>query len=413
MVLNTPYKDVLPGLSRVERSTLEADIRNNGVQVPIVIDEEGNILDGHNRYEIDPDAPTRVVEGLGEAEKVAYVIRANLNRRNLSPDQTWELRETQKSLAAELKDQEWTQQEIAELLGVTQQCVAKWLDINNTTGCKTDKRDARVKLSNDAKPEVKRRLSDGETQSEIAKDYKVSQATISGVAKELATLNELRDRVAESLTDDKLRDQWEVFFYGPDKFDIKKAQAKRIELELEQARLSGVSAPETPAGVMLADPPWQYEFSKSDSRQIENQYPTATAEEIGAHLSQPWVPPIAKDCVLFMWATAPKLLEAFVVLDGWGFTYKTHAVWDKGRVGMGYWFRSQHELLLVATRGKPSPPAESQRVSSIFAERRDGKHSRKPECVYEFIESAFPTETKFEMYQRRRRDGWIGGGNEA
>ena len=32
--------------------------------------------------------------------------------------------------------------------------------------------------------------------------------------------------------------------------------------------------------VIYADPAWRYDFSKSNSREIENQYPTMTIEEI-------------------------------------------------------------------------------------------------------------------------------------
>jgi N6-adenosine-specific RNA methylase IME4 len=57
--------------------------------------------------------------------------------------------------------------------------------------------------------------------------------------------------------------------------------------------------------------------------------------------------PAAKDSVLYLWATASKLLEAEAVIAAWGYIYKTHAIWDKEKVGMGYWFRGQHELLMV------------------------------------------------------------------
>ena len=39
------------------------------------------------------------------------------------------------------------------------------------------------------------------------------------------------------------------------------------------------------------------------------------------------------------------------VMKAWRFEYKSHAIWAKDRVRMGYWFRNQHELLLVGTRG--------------------------------------------------------------
>ena len=92
-------------------------------------------------------------------------------------------------------------------------------------------------------------------------------------------------------------------------------------------------------GVICADPPWEYDFSKSDSRAIENQYPTMSIEEICA---LPISVVTLDDCVLFLWVPAPKLREAFKVLEARGFEYRTNAVWDKQVIGMGYYFRSQH-----------------------------------------------------------------------
>jgi len=119
------------------------------------------------------------------------------------------------------------------------------------------------------------------------------------------------------------------------------------------------------------------------------------------------------DAIMFMWATSPKLLEAFDLLDAWGFNYRTCAVWDKEKIGMGYYFRQQHELLLVATSGKPGVPDPEHRPSSVFRSPRQ-KHSAKPECVYRFIEEAYPHHYKRELFARSKRDGWLKPwGNEA
>src|SRR3990167_7691716 len=144
--------------------------------------------------------------------------------------------------------------------------------------------------------------------------------------------------------------------------------------------------------VIYADPPWRYDFSKSNNREIENQYPTMMVEDI-CKLAVP----SARDSVLYLWATAPKLLEALAVMKAWGFTYKSQAVWDKEILGMGYWFRGQHELLLVGTRGKFSPPPQEYRVSSVIKSRRS-KHSRKPEGVRKLIEMWFPEASKVELF---------------
>lgn len=159
--------------------------------------------------------------------------------------------------------------------------------------------------------------------------------------------------------------------------------------------------------VILADPPWRYSFSKSSTRKIENHYPTMTLEEI-MNLKVP----AADNSVLFLWATAPKLLEALDVMKAWGFTYKTQAVWDKQKIGMGYWFRGQHEILLVGTKGKFSPPAPSDRIPSVLKFPR-GVHSSKPVLLQQWIEVAFPRHTKLEMFAREKRDGWAAWGNEV
>ena len=65
----------------------------------------------------------------------------------------------------------------------------------------------------------------------------------------------------------------------------------------------------------------------------------------------------AKDCALFLWCTSSNLARALDVMRGWGFTFKTSAVWDKERTGTGLIFRNQHEVLLYGTRGSPPKPA--------------------------------------------------------
>jgi ParB/RepB/Spo0J family partition protein len=229
--------------------------------------------------------------------------------------------------------------------------------------------------------------------------------------KRLAGLAEkVRAELAEASND--LAAEWLAWLAersGGDSWDVATVQAKRIELEDRAAALSNAKkrAKVEPPGLVLADPPWRYDFAETDRRQVENQYPTATTEEIVA-----MAPQTADDCVILLWATAPKLEDALAVMTGWGFAYKTHAVWDKEKIGMGYWFRGQHELLLVGTKGDAAPPPEAERTGSVFRESR-AKHSTKPESVYAWIERAFPGLVKLEMFARKPRDGWQLMGNEA
>ena len=142
-------------------------------------------------------------------------------------------------------------------------------------------------------------------------------------------------------------------------------------------------------------------------RAADNHYPTMAVGEIKALRV-----PAANDCVLFLWATAPMLLEALAVMEAWGFTYKTQWVWVKTRQATGYWNRNQHELLLLGARGNvPAPAPGDQYLSTITAAQ--GRQSEKPAAFAEMIERYFPTTPKLEMFARgRRRDGWDHWGNE-
>ena len=105
-------------------------------------------------------------------------------------------------------------------------------------------------------------------------------------------------------------------------------------------------------GLICCDPPWQpFDGALDPTRQIENQYPTMTVDELVAMADQsPSGEPggvkaiTAPDCVLAMWTTAQKLAESCQVIDAWGFMLKTGAVWVKDSIGMGYWFRQRHDL---------------------------------------------------------------------
>jgi N6-adenosine-specific RNA methylase IME4 len=187
----------------------------------------------------------------------------------------------------------------------------------------------------------------------------------------------------------------------------KQERRKRVqELEDKAPPLDGL---DQRFAVLYADPPWQYDHTRTDNRKIENHYPTMDLDAI-CDLSVDEV--ATDDAVLFMWATNPKLAEAMRVIDAWGFRYKTNMVWDKEKIGMGYYARQQHELLLVATKGSPPAPDAGDRPSSVYREPR-GEHSAKPEHYYELIQRLYPDFSKLELFARDNPEGWNVWGNEA
>ncbi len=161
-------------------------------------------------------------------------------------------------------------------------------------------------------------------------------------------------------------------------------------------------------GVILADPPWSYS-DLGHSRRIDRIYPVMKLEDICA---LPVWRIAADNCVLFLWTTSPMLLkEAPAVVSAWGFTYKASCVWDKEIFGMGHYWRIQHELVLLATRGKPGVARDHSLPSIIRARRRE--HSRKPDELYWQIERMYPKAKKIELFARAKRVGWDAWGNEV
>lgn len=181
---------------------------------------------------------------------------------------------------------------------------------------------------------------------------------------------------------------------------------KELRRAVRRPALRVVKPPEGSYSVLYVDPPWRYDATATpDRRAVENHYPTMELDELRALKL-----PAAPDSVLFMWATSPKLAEALSLLDAWAFEYRTCMVWVKDRIGMGYYARQQHELLLIAKRGEPSMPAESDRPSSVISAPRT-QHSEKPIQVYGLIERMFPSTSRIELFARRRREGWRSWGD--
>jgi N6-adenosine-specific RNA methylase IME4 len=197
------------------------------------------------------------------------------------------------------------------------------------------------------------------------------------------------------------------------------ARAAKQQKIADEAKAGGQALPTgTLFPVILCDCPWEYDFSETQARMLENHYPPQTLDYLCAGIfdepdgTQRDIRTLfAEDAVIFFWATAPKLREGLRVLKSWGFQYKTQAVWDKEKIGMGYWFRGQHEILCVGTQGNIPVPLEGDRVSSVIREARTS-HSKKPIRVYEIIEKYYPHLPKLELFSRSDRPGWTAWGDQ-
>lgn len=167
---------------------------------------------------------------------------------------------------------------------------------------------------------------------------------------------------------------------------------------------------------IYADPPWRFKnySEKGEARSASSHYNCMSLNDIKALPVQFCAD---DDCVLFLWATFPLLQEALDVIKAWGFTYKTAAfTWAKRNkkaesffMGLGYWTRSNAEICLLATRGKPERKAKDVRQLCTDHIR---EHSRKPDEIYERIERLVDG-PYIELFSRNNREGWDAWGNEV
>ena len=177
-------------------------------------------------------------------------------------------------------------------------------------------------------------------------------------------------------------------------------------------------------GAILADPPWTFQTwsQEGKDRSPERHYSVMSSADIAA---LPVSNVARKDAVLFMWICWPQLIEAIGIIEQWGFSYKTCAfAWLKAdasqidlwrddldaQVGMGYYTRSNSEVCLLATRGKPKRLNADVR-QGIIAPRRE--HSRKPDEVHGRIERLVAGPYLDLFARESTRPGWSFWGNEV
>jgi N6-adenosine-specific RNA methylase IME4 len=210
--------------------------------------------------------------------------------------------------------------------------------------------------------------------------------------------------------------------------------------------------------VISADIPWKYNDKKMNRGGAARYYDTLTIDEVKSIN----VGSVAADnSLLMLWATAPLLPEALEVIKAWGFTYKTvgfvwvkrssrfweglakrarkdivdysklysdvdeldpyspsaakswfGAEWAKSLfnrasyyIGMGSYTRANAEFVLFAVKGRGASLIDDHSISQVIDACKQ-EHSRKPEEYLELVEKLTGGCSRFEMFARRRREGW-------
>ncbi|MGL5225790.1 MAG: MT-A70 family methyltransferase [Aeromonas sp.] len=210
--------------------------------------------------------------------------------------------------------------------------------------------------------------------------------------------------------------------------------------------------------VIHADPPWRYKDKSTSRGGAERHYGTMSLDELKAMNVADYA---AKDCCLMMWTTGPQLEASIELMRSWGFKYVTlgvvwvkrtknhwensarrirqrvkrqlegqqptvHAVIkavtasvvecaskDKWAWGMGSWTRACAEVVLIGAKGSPASLRKDKGVHQVM-EEVVGRHSAKPQEIYERIERLFGDDVKrLDMFTRANRPGWDAIGDQV
>ena len=197
-------------------------------------------------------------------------------------------------------------------------------------------------------------------------------------------------------------------------------RARVTPLRVDQAPvtvqpLAGVG---TGFATLLADPPWRFTNRTGkvapEHRRLD-RYDTMTLDDIKA---LPVAATAAANAHLYLWVPNALLPEGLAVMQAWGFRYVSNLVWAKRRKdggpdgrGVGFYFRNVTELVLFGVRGsmRTLGPGRSQ-VNMIETRKRE--HSRKPDELYDVIETCSPG-PHLELFARYPRPGWAVWGAET
>ena len=366
---------IFPAMGEAEFQELKADIAKNGLRQPILV-YRNQVIDGRERMractELGIEPQYKAVD-VTEKTVAEYIVSMNLKRRHLN--------DSQRAMVANSLAQLGKGKRANTAQAVTQAQASQMLNVSVDSIQR-----ARIVEKNGI-PALVQAVENGKLD--------VTNAS------SLAGLDEEKQAIVLELDDKKILKMAKEIR----KSAMSDRRKKRIEaIEQKRANNKPLQAEAGTYNVIYADPAWDYISEEALG------YPTMSLQDIQA---MPVNTIAADDAVLFLWCSASLIGDALKVIESWGFNYKTHAIWDKQKAGQGAYFRIQHELLLIATRGDvPEVPYEA-REASVFDDPT-GAPSEKPKRIREVIDAMYPEFRKIELFCRGTPAmGWDGWGNEC
>ena len=176
LFINPEYERLVSPLSVDEYETLKKSIKKDGLWIPILINGENEILDGHHRFRACQELQIQTKHAVREFEnkllEKKFVIQCNLFRRHLNDFQKSELGIILLKIEKELaKKRQGTRNDLTSpsnegnVKGEATEVTAKQIGVSRGTF------ERAKKIIDEATDEIKDKLRQGNPHTSIAKEY--------------------------------------------------------------------------------------------------------------------------------------------------------------------------------------------------------------------------------------------------
>lgn len=197
----------------------------------------------------------------------------------------------------------------------------------------------------------------------------------------------------------------------------------RLELRASRRRavIQGQAILEGQHRVLMVDYPWTYNDRPPSGSGAQQHYSGLSIEE---GMKLPIAVHATPNAAMGFWITAPLLFncgdpdqplvpDVLRLLEAWGgWVPKSQIIWDKSTHGWGNYVSVQHEIFIIATRGSCTPDRPTPMIPSVYREKPDPTHSKKPEWFRKTLERLWDG-PYLELFGREPREGWTVFGNDA
>jgi len=394
---NKTYKDMMPFPNTEDYQALKESIEKYGIKIPIVVNDDYEIIDGYSRYYIAreiglEEIPCKVISFKDKFEEQEYIILSNLHRRHLNNAQKAEI--GLKLLEIEEERARERQKELGQQLGkLGGRGIRKGTE-------KYEERKRELLEQAEEQEEGGKTLTPmlGEGFLEEGKGEAIEiVAEKVGIGKE--TLRKAKKIKEKAEEDERIKKYWQEAIKGKKSINsVYKLIEREEKIKKLEEKIKSLPKLEGKYQVIVIDPPWPYGTKYDpDSRRVASPYPEMSIEEL-----EQIKLPADDNCILWLWTTNAFLHDAFHLMEKWGFEYKTMLTWIKDKIGVGEWLRGQTEHCLLGIKGKPVIKLTNQ-STALFAPVRG--HSRKPDEFYEMVDKMC-VGRKLDYFGTKNREGW-------